>query len=232
MRLDRYVSHGTGLSRSLAQRAIRDGRVQVAGAVVTDPSRHVAETAPIVIDGAPVATPGPRYYMLHKPAGYVCAASDTRYPTILELIDTDRREGLHVAGRLDADTTGLVLVTDDGDWSHRVTSPRHKLPKVYHVTLAEPLTDVAEGALRAGVQLDNEPHSCRPAAIERLSDTTLHLTITEGKYHQVKRMFAATGNHVARLHRVQIGALRLDPALAEGASRPLLADEIATVAAG
>jgi 16S rRNA pseudouridine516 synthase len=130
-------------------------------------------------------------------------------------------------GRLDIDATGLVLITDDGDWSHRVTSPRHKVPKSYRVTLENPLSEEAAASLRAGVALRNEPRRCAPAELERLADNVWRVTITEGKYHQVKRMFAAVGNRVLALHRERIGNVALDPELAPGEHRPLTADEIA-----
>ena len=261
MRLDRFLSHATGLTRSQAQRAIRAGEVRVAETVVTNPGAHVDAHSAIEFAGSLIEERKPRYLMLHKPAGYVCATEDRDHRTVLDLLDAQDQPGLHIgrsqlpasrgtraslhigrsqlpasrgtraslhiAGRLDIDATGLVLLTDDGDWSHRVTSPRHKVPKTYRVTLETPLDDEAAATLRAGVALRNEPRRCAPAALERLAGNIWRVTITEGKYHQVKRMFAAVGNRVLALHRERIGALMLDPDLAPGAYRPLAADEIA-----
>jgi 16S rRNA pseudouridine516 synthase len=245
MRLDRFLSRATGLSRSQAQRAIRAGEVRVDGLAERDPGAHVTAEADVEFEGASLAVPGPRYLMLHKPAGVVCATLDERHRTVIDLLDVPNaderhigrsrhpasrgtRASLHVAGRLDIDATGLVLITDDGEWSHRVTAPRHKFPKTYRVTLAEPLGERAAEHLARGVFLKEEKHRCLPAQIERITDTEVRFTITEGKYHQVKRMFAAVGNHVVRLHRERIGAVVLDPDLAEGESRPLSEEEIAS----
>ena len=164
--------------------------------------------------------------MLNKPAGVVCATRDRAHRTVLDLLDEPNKTGLHVAGRLDIDATGLVLITDDGEWSHHITSPRHKQPKTYRVELAEPLTDVARLALEAGVQLNGEPRPCAPAGVEVVAERVLRLTLTEGKYHQVKRMLAAVGNHVTALHRERIGSIVLDPALPEGGYRQLLPEEV------
>jgi 16S rRNA pseudouridine516 synthase len=227
MRLDRFLSHATGLSRSQAQRAIRAGEVRVAGAVVTDPGAHVEAHSAIAFAGRSIEERTPRYFMLHKPAGCVCATEDREHRTVLDLLDAQNPTGLHVAGRLDIDASGLVLITDDGEWSHRVTSPRHEFPKTYRVTLETPLSEEAATTLRAGVALRNEPRRCAPAALERLADSVWRLTITEGKYHQVKRMLAAVGNRVLALHRERIGKVALDPDLAPGEYRPLTDEEIA-----
>lgn len=200
--------------------------MRVGGATVADPGWQVEADARVEYAGAPVSAPRRRYFMLHKPAGVVCATEDREHRTVLDLIDVPNKAGLHPAGRLDIDATGLVLVTDDGEWSHRITAPRHKVPKRYRVTLAEPLTAAAASALAGGVQLRREPKRCAPAVLERIGEREVRLTIAEGKYHQVKRMFAAVGNHVLRLHRERIGALELDPALPEGSVRPLTVEEV------
>jgi 16S rRNA pseudouridine516 synthase len=225
-RLDQWLGQASGLSRAQAQRAIRRGEVKVDGEPVTDPGRHVDVDARVEFAGELLAVPQPRYFMLHKPAGVVCATEDRQHRTVLDLIDVPNKAGLHPAGRLDIDATGLVLVTDDGEWSHRITAPRRKVAKIYRVTLAEPLTDAAAAALATGVQLRGEPNRCAPAVLEQLGEREARLTIAEGKYHQVKRMFAAVGNHVLRLHRERIGTLELDPTLPEGSMRPLTIDEI------
>ena len=247
MRLDRFLCHATGLTRTQAQRVIRAGDVRVNGAVVTDPGQHVAGDARVELDQHPVEQPRPRYYMLHKPAGVVSATRDREHTTVIDLLDVPHPERLHVAGRLDADATGLVLISDDGEWSHHIMSPRHDCPKTYRLTLAEPLTGKAKEHLERGVFLKpqtrrpwraaldslpsskNEKQRCRPAAMERLSDSDWRMTITEGKYHQVKRMIAAAGNHVVKLHRERIGNLVLDPDLEPGESRELTPAEAAGV---
>jgi 16S rRNA pseudouridine516 synthase len=232
LRLDRLLSNATGLSRSQVQKAIRAGVVTIDDAVVVDPSRHVAASARVAFDGEPVVIAGPQYLMLHKPLGYVCASHDRLHRTVLELVEAPPGVELHVVGRLDIDATGLVLLTDDGAWLHRITSPRHKVPKVYRVTLAEPLGAHGVAMVERGVQLKDEPKPCAPATLERIADCEWRLTITEGKYHQVKRMFVAVGNQVLALHRERIGTLALDPALAPGAARALNAVEIASFGPG
>jgi 16S rRNA pseudouridine516 synthase len=164
--------------------------------------------------------------MLHKPIGYVSATVDSDHPTVLDLLDEPNKQALHIAGRLDIDTTGLVLITDDGQWSHRVMSPRHECQKTYHVILAAALVPDAEERLQAGILLNSEKQLTKPAMLERLNSNEVRLTISEGKYHQVKRTFAALDNRVTDLHRERIGAITLDQSLAPGAYRALTEAEI------
>lgn len=228
MRLDRFISHATPLSRAQAQRAIRSGAVTVQGAVSRDPALHLAPDAQVTLEGAALTLSGPRYFMLNKPAGYICATADGAHPTVLDLLQEARTDGLHPAGRLDIDTTGLVLLSDDGEWSHRVTSPRHDCAKRYRVTLAEDLSADTAERFAEGVLLKGEKKKTRPAQLESLTSREVILTIQEGKYHQVKRMFAAVGNHVSALHRICIGTVCLDQALTPGEYRPLTAEEISS----
>ncbi|MES9991973.1 MAG: 16S rRNA pseudouridine(516) synthase RsuA [Candidatus Thiodiazotropha sp.] len=227
LRLDRYLSNATTLTRSQAQRALRGGRVSVDGEIVKQGATQVSTDARVMLDGVAVGPPLPRYFMLNKPMGVVCATRDPGQRTVLDLFDLPNPERLHIAGRLDIDTSGLVLVTDDGQWSHRITAPSSHCPKCYRVTLAEPLGDEYASRLAAGLQLRGESKPTRPATLEKLSESELRLTITEGRYHQVKRMFAVLGNRVLALHRESIGDLHLDPSLEPGSYRPLLAQEIA-----
>lgn len=229
-RLDRFLSGATGLSRRLIQQAIRAGHVSVDGVPSTDPSRHIHAAARVQFRDEIVTAVEQQYWMLHKPSGVVCATHDGTYRTVIDCVKAPAYATLHIAGRLDIDATGLVLLTDDGDWSHRVTSPRYDVAKVYCITLQEPLSDSGQDKLRAGIALKGEPKPCQPAVLEKLSDNRWRVTVTEGKYHQVKRMFAAIGNHVAALHRERIGAIVLDPALAPGESRPLTAEEVSAFA--
>jgi len=172
---------------------------------------------------------GPRYFMLNKPQGYVCSTDDPDHPTILYFIDEPVAHKLHAAGRLDIDTSGLVLLTDDGQWSHRITSPKHHCEKTYLVTLEQPLAPDTADNFQAGVQLHGEKNLTRPATLEQISEHQVRLTISEGRYHQVKRMFAAVGNHVVALHRERIGAITLDDALEPGEYRPLTPEEVAGI---
>ena len=229
MRLDRYLAVNSELSRSQAQRAIRAGRVQVNGEPVTDVACRVGDRVEIKCDGVVINQCRPRYFMLNKPVGVVCATRDDSHRTVLDLIKPEDRAGLHMAGRLDIDTTGLVLLTDDGEWSHRVASPRKRCPKSYLAQLADALTLEGERMLQGGVALRNEKRPTMSAVVERLGAREIRLTIHEGKYHQVKRMFAAVGNRVTSLHRERIGDISLDPELEPGDYRPLRPEEINSV---
>ncbi len=229
MRLDKLLSSSTAFTRSLAKVAIKKGKVKVDGVVVKNAAQHIAENALVEYMGVSIKKPQPQYIMYHKPAGVVCANSDEDHQTVFDNLFLPRMETLHIAGRLDIDTTGLLLITDDGQWSHRITSPKHQHEKSYLIDLDTPITDKQIRILREGVQLKAEDKRCLPAKVETLSELTIRMTITEGKYHQVKRMMAAVGNHVNKLHRERIGDIKLDESLKAGEWRELSTEEIATV---
>lgn len=229
MRLDKYIADSTDLSRALVKLALRNKRVLVNGEQVKDASLQVSPSDSVQLDGAALSSVGPRYFMLHKPLGYICATVDNDHPTVLDLLDVPNKKVLHIAGRLDIDTTGLVLITDDGPWNHRVTSPRHECQKTYCATLANTLVADAEQQLQAGLLLKGETQLTKPANLERLANNQVRLSISEGKYHQVKRMFAALDNRVVELHRERIGDIVLDDTLAPGAYRPLTAIEVQSI---
>lgn len=226
MRLDQFVATCTALSRKDAKVAIARRRVCIDGIPCRDPRRPVDGTEAITLDQQPIALPGEVYLMLNKPEGVLSATRDSSQPTVNDLLPAELAKRVHPAGRLDKDTTGLVLLTSDGQWSHRITSPRADCPKTYRVSLAERLSPGAITTLEAGVLLRGEDAPTRPAVVEPLSERELHLTIQEGRYHQVKRMLAAVGNHVTALHRVKIGKLVLDPSLAPGHYRALTDQEV------
>ncbi|MEW5755847.1 MAG: 16S rRNA pseudouridine(516) synthase RsuA [Pseudomonadota bacterium] len=226
MRLDRYISQTTGLSRKDAKLAIRRGRVSINGTVVTTPEHSVGADCEVTLDDQTLRAPAARYFMLHKPPGVVCSTSDPQNPTVLGLLDEPRIEELHPVGRLDIDTTGLVLLTDDGQWSHAITSPKRHQPKTYYAELAEPLLPELIEKFKKGMMLHGEDKRTLPAELEIIGEKAARVTITEGRYHQVKRMFAAQGNHVVRLHREAIGAVRLDPELQPGDYRALTDEEV------
>ena len=231
MRLDKFLSNYSGLSRKEAKQAIKAGDVLVSDQTVTDPQFKIDSQVEIRLNGMRIKPQGPRYYMLHKPAGFVCANSDSVHPTVMSLFEDEDTETLHVAGRLDLDTTGLVLITDDGQWSHRITSPKHKLPKRYRVQLHQPISEQDKIRIEQGVLLKDENKRTRPAELIVQHPQQVELVIREGKYHQVKRMFAAIGNHVTELHRARIGEIELDAALLPGEYRPLTEQEINSVGA-
>ena len=227
MRLDRFLTESLGLTRSQAGRIIRSGEVLVNGMATKSAATQVDEQDVVELDGQRLQQTGPRYFMLHKPEGYVCSNDDPEHPTVLMLFDEPALSKLHCAGRLDLDTTGLLLVTDDGQWSHRITSPRHECAKTYRAWLADPVEPAVIEQFASGVQLRGERQLTRPAELELVTPTEALLTIHEGKYHQVKRMFAAVGNKVIRLHRERVGSLALGSDLAPGQYRALTPDEIA-----
>ncbi len=230
MRLDKFLSQNSDSSRSLIQQAIKAGRVSVNGIIAKKGDQKLLGDETIMLDEKLVEAFKTRYLMLHKPAGYVCANSDSEHPVVVDLIKLPRWQELQIVGRLDIDTTGLVLLTDDGQWNHRITSPRHECDKIYRVTTANPISNATAELFATGVQLHGEKSPTRPAKLELISSHEARLQIHEGKYHQVKRMFAAAGNHVVALHRESIGRIQLDPALAPGEYRALTAAEIESMA--
>ena len=232
MRLDKYLCESTELSRANAKKCLHRGEVTCDGVVVTNSAFKVPSGCDVRLLGEPVMVRGLRYIMLNKPQNTLCSTVDEVYPSVLSLLAVPKAYSLHIAGRLDADTTGLVLITDDGQWSHRLTSPTKACAKRYRVHLADPpgahsAQLVAQFA--RGIALKGESSLTRPAVLEIVAPTEVILTITEGKYHQVKRMFAAIGNKVLGLHREQVGGIALDPALGAGQWRYLTQDEIALV---
>lgn len=229
MRLESFVSKKTSLGRQGARRAVASGRVRVAGQVITDPKFEVGSFVTICLDGIHLQCGEARYLMLHKPAGYLSATRDPVHPTVLELIPAEPGIELHIGGRLDRATTGLLILTNDGRWSRCLTEPGRKIPKVYRVRTAEPIAACAETRFAAGIPLVREGITTSPAGLERLGPCEARLTIHEGRHHQVKRMFAQVGNQVVALHRERMGEIILDDALSPGQFRPLTAAEIASV---
>ncbi|EHH1179336.1 16S rRNA pseudouridine(516) synthase RsuA [Vibrio vulnificus] len=231
MRLDKFLCDALGATRKEATNILKSGEVTVNEQVQKSGAVKVTEECVVEWQGRELVTQGPRYIMLYKPEGFVCSHEDGFNHTAFVLLDEVKMDELHFAGRLDVDTTGLVLITDDGKWSHRITSPKHKCDKTYRVWLADPIgSDYAE-KLAVGVQLRNEKELTLPAqmTIVNADENEVLLTIHEGKYHQVKRMFAALGNKVEQLHRERIGAIELDENLEPGEYRYLTQEEIDSV---
>ena len=227
-------SQGFGTRRVCAGLA-QQGRVCVGGVPVTDATRRLdPEGLQFTVQGAPWAYHERAYVMLHKPAGTECSQKPSTWPSVYTLLPAPLRQrpqkgpvqGVQAVGRLDQDTTGLLLLTDDGAFIHRMNSPRHHVPKVYEVTVKHAINGEQVDKLLKGVVLDDDPAPVRAAACEAVSATHLRLTLTEGKYHQVKRMVAAVGNRVEGLHRSQVGSLVLPADLAGGQWRWLTADEV------
>jgi 16S rRNA pseudouridine516 synthase len=221
MRLDKLLSNSTAFTRSQAKIVIKKGKVKVDGGVVTNVAQHIKEDANVEYMGVSITKPQLRYLMYNKPAGIVCANKDNDHQTIFDTLFVANSDKLHVAGRLDIDTTGLVLLTDDGQWLHRITSPKHQHYKIYLVDLHDEITEKQISILETGVQLKDEKNRCQPAIVEKLDTKLIRISISEGKYHQVKRMMAAVGNHLVKLHREQIADIKVDENLEEGKWREL-----------
>lgn len=210
MRLDKFICKSTVFDQPHALEHILSGVVRVNGTVVLEPSTQVHENNFITLDGERLTARPFRYLMLHKPAATVCSNIDEAYPSVFNALGIQNSDELHVAGRLDADTTGLVLATDDGRWSFNIIRPKQACPKTYRVQLRDDLCGDAVERFDKGFLLQGETAPTRPAVLEVISAKDVRLTITEGRFHQVKRMFAAVGNRVLSLHREQIGAVKLD----------------------
>ncbi len=229
-RLDKFIASQTPLSRKDAGRAIRDKRVTVNGTVSRAADAKIDPAADIVaLDGQPLTYRKYVYYMMNKPAGVVSATEDKTEKTVLELLPAAlRRDGIFPAGRLDKDTTGLLILTDDGDYAHRMLSPKKHVDKTYIATLdREPDASIGE-AFQSGIVLSDGTR-CKEGQAVCLGNARVEVTIHEGRYHQVKRMFAALGYRVMALQRVRIGGLSLDPDLREGDFRPMSDAEAALV---
>lgn len=235
MRLeDILFSQGFGTRRVCAG-LVQQGHVQVQGQTVTDAGEFFdLEGLQFTVQGTVWPYLDKAYVLLHKPAGTECSQKPSTWPSIYTLLPAPLRQrpqkaavqGVQVVGRLDQDTTGLLLLTDDGQFVHTLTSPRHQVPKVYEITTAEPVTDAQIAQLCAGVLLADENENVAAAWAERVDTHHLRMALTQGKYHQVKRMVAAAGNHVAGLHRSAIGGLSLGEDLAPGEWRWLEAADL------
>ena len=214
---DLLFSQGFGSRRECAG-LLGAGLVKVAGVVQADPAaRYPAEGLQIEVEGQAWTCQARALVLLHKPAGYECSQKPSHWPSVLLLLPAAlRRRGVQPVGRLDQDTTGLLLLTDDGPLIHRLTSPRHHVPKVYEVTCARPVDEAQLRRLRGGVVLDDDPLPVRAEGCEATGPDSLRLTLVQGKYHQVKRMLAAAGNHCQALHRSAFGALTLADGPAPG----------------
>jgi 23S rRNA pseudouridine2605 synthase len=223
VRLAKFLAHAGVASRRAAERLIADGRVTVGGEPATDPARDVDSASGVAVDGAPVAAEEPVVYAVNKPAGVVSTARDTHgRPTVTEIVPSSRR--LYPVGRLDADTTGLILVTNDGELANLLTHPRYEVPKTY-LGRVEParVSATALRMLREGVELDDGRTA--PAGARQPRPGVLELTLREGRKRQVRRMCEAVGHRVVELRRVAFGPLPLGD-LREGRHRRLTAAEV------
>ena len=230
-------SQGFGTRRECT-RLIERGAVSINGEIQRRADAELTvDGLTLMVDGTPWPFHAQAYLMLHKPAGVECSHQPKVWPSVYALLPMPLRlrpskssvNGVQAIGRLDQDTTGLLILSDDGQFIHQMASPKHHVPKVYVVTTKHVVDDAAISALTGGVVLNDDPEPVRAVACVRVSDKVIKLTLTEGKYHQVKRMVAAVGNRVEALHRAQIGGLVLDADLPEGQWRWLTADDLALI---
>ncbi len=228
MRIDKFLSDMGVAARSEARAACRAGLLLVDGVPVKDSSAHIdPDRATVTYKGNVIGYRKYTYIMLNKPEGYVSATEDSRLPVVTELLSEElQRLGLFPVGRLDRDTVGLMILTNNGQLAHRVLSPKHHVEKVYRFTSAEPMREGVEDEFRDGVTLA-DGYECKSAVIELDPDRLGgFITLTEGKYHQIKRMVASTHNRVTSLERVSFAGIALDESLERGASRFLTDSEI------
>lgn len=226
MRLDKYISDAAALTRSEARKVIKGGSVKVGEDIVKDISRQVMENDCVKLNDKEVIYKKYVYIMLNKPSGYVSATEDKKQQTVMELIDPSyKRYQLFPVGRLDIDTEGFLLLTNDGELAHNLLSPNKKVGKTYFVRLNEKINDKEISMLECGVDIGE----CitKPSVVERISENEINLTITEGKFHQIKRMAKAVSNEVVYLRRLSYGELYIDETLDKGEYRCLTDEETA-----
>jgi len=232
-RLDRFVSSRTGVKKGDVRLLLAQKRVMVDGGFAAAINQVVDQFSHIVVDGQILQQNSAVYWMMHKPVGVVSATKDEIHKTVIDLLEADnpeaRLDDLHIVGRLDLNSSGLLLLTNDGEWSRRLTSPDKNVAKVYEVTLADPITDEYSEAFAQGMYFAFEDLTTLPAVLEKVSEYVARVTLMEGRYHQIKRMFGRFRNQVVELHRVSIGNLELDEDLLPGDSRLLTPSEAKSI---
>lgn len=224
-RIDKFLCDLNIGSRSQVKNFIQKGTVTVNDEIIKKPEFKVSESDTISFQGQILSGEEYAYYMLHKPAGIISATEDNMHQTVLDYFKNEPCKNLYPVGRLDKDTEGLLLITNDGELGHRILSPKHHIPKTYYVELLKPVNCDAVRHLEEGIDI-GEKRLTLPAKIQILTEKTLYITITEGKFHQIKRMFEAVDNKVQYLKRISMGELTLDEALPKGEYRRLTPDEI------
>ncbi|MDC0088217.1 pseudouridine synthase [Akkermansiaceae bacterium] len=224
MKLSRFLIHHTPHGKKEVRRLLAAGRVCVEGTLEKDSQYEIGDFTQVTLDGVSLRENKAVYLMLNKPAGYLSATTDPEHPTVMELIDEP--ETLHIAGRLDRASTGLLLLTNDGKWSRRLTEPKEDVPKVYLVETSEPIAADTGEKFQQGIYFAYEDLTTQPAELEVIHPHQAKLTIYEGRYHQIKRMFHAVGNNVKALHRLSVGNIHLGDDLAVGEYRHLKPEEV------
>lgn len=234
-RLDKILASQGSSSRKEVKEMIKKGRVAVNGVTVCDSSVKISEDDSVTLDGAELILKKHIYLMLNKPQGVVSASDSKSDKTVIDIVpDKFYRSGLFPAGRLDKDTVGFVLITDDGDFAHRILSPKNHVVKTYEARLERKLTDSQKNLIQNGIVL-SDGTTCKESRVKILEDGNnplVEIQICEGKYHQIKRMFAAAGNKVVYLKRTKIGTLPLDKTLSEGQCREITPEELEKIKIG
>lgn len=226
MRLDKFLCDTAGLTRTEAKNAVKKGQIAVNGQVQKAADFKVKETTDTVtFQGKPLSYAAFHYYMLHKPAGVITATEDKKESTVMDILREEKVKNLFPVGRLDKDTEGLLLITDDGELAHNLLSPKKHVDKEYLVKVRDSISEEDCRKLSEGVDIGDEKPTA-PAKVERVAEKEILLTIREGRFHQVKRMLQAVGNEVLYLKRLSMGSLRLSEDLEKGAYRPLSEEEI------
>lgn len=226
MRLDKFLCDTAGLTRTEAKNAVKKGQIAVNGHVQKAADFKVKEnTDTVTFQGKPLSYAAFHYYMLHKPAGMITATEDKKESTVMDILREEKVKNLFPVGRLDKDTEGLLLVTDDGELAHNLLSPKKHVDKEYLVKVRDSISEEDCRKLSEGVDIGDEKPTA-PAKVERVAEKEILLTIREGRFHQVKRMLQAVGNEVLYLKRLSMGSLRLPEDLEKGAYRPLSEEEI------
>lgn len=228
-RLDRFLSQALQVSRSGLRPILAAGRVRVNGALARERQQRIGPFDRVELDGELLQSEAPRYLMLNKPMGVVSATSDDRHATVMGLLPESLQQGLHLAGRLDFNSTGLVLLTNDGAWSWQLSQPESRVSKHYRVTVEQPLSDDYVAAFAEGMWFEFEGIMTQPAELNIRSAYEADVWLSEGRYHQIKRMFGRFDNKVLTLHRLAIGNLMLDEKLKPGEWRELSAMEVSSI---
>lgn len=223
-RLDRFISQNTVFKLADTRLLIAQKRILVDGQAADSIQQQVTQFTHVVLDGQCLQDNQPLYLMLNKPIGVVSATKDLKHSTVLDLIEHPQKNELHIVGRLDLNTTGLLLLSNDGAWSRKISLPESKLAKTYEVIVSKPITDEYIRVFREGMYFAYENIITQPACLEIRSEFSARLTLTEGKYHQVKRMFGFFQNEVLALHRAAVGPMTLE-GLELGQSRELTLEE-------
>jgi 16S rRNA pseudouridine516 synthase len=229
-RLDRFISARTGIPKGEVRLLLAQKRIELNGQIARDMQTPVDYFSQITLDGQPLQNHEPCYLMLHKPPGILSATRDNKHTTVIDLLmeqglTEEVVADLHITGRLDAASSGLLLLTNDSHWSRTLMSPDQKITKTYEVTVQNPISDECIHAFAEGMYFPYENITTLPAVLERLTARQARVTLMEGKYHQIKRMFGRFRNPVLALHRISIGPIQLDPNLLPGEYRMLTAQE-------